>query len=142
VTTAKHATDLTKLQGQQQHRRVLQYNGCKWLGGVLRVEKAKENHLARLQREWTAKSDVEDDTMAELNVAQDQSLQTEPLRIPTPASGFVKRKVRMHFATWIYPIHQMPASSQGSWPNACFVYNMLRQNCQQVHDDNCHSNVC
>ena len=93
MTTAKHATDLTKLQGQQQHRRVLQYNGCKWLGGVLRVEKAKENYLARLHREWTTKPDVEDEEVAELDVAQDQSMQTEPLRIPTPASGFVKRKV-------------------------------------------------
>ncbi len=82
-----------QLQGQQQHTCVLQYNGCKWLGGVLRVEKAKESYLARLRREWTAKPDVEDEEMAESDVAQDQSMQTEPLRIPTPASGFVKRKV-------------------------------------------------
>ena len=71
----------------------MQYNGCKWLGGVLRVEKAKESYLTRLHREWTAKPDVEDEEMADLDVAQDQSMQTEPLRIPTPASGFVKRKV-------------------------------------------------
>ena len=71
----------------------MQYNGCKWLGGVLRVEKAKESYLTRLHKEWTAKPDVEDEEMADLDVAQDQSMQTEPLRIPTPASGFVKRKV-------------------------------------------------
>lgn len=61
----------------------------------MRVEKAKENYLARLHREWTAKPDEEDEEMTESDVAQDQSMQTEPLRIPTPASGFVKRKVRL-----------------------------------------------
>jgi len=30
----------------------VQYNGCKWKGGVLRVEKAKENYMDRLRREW------------------------------------------------------------------------------------------
>jgi len=29
-----------------------QYNGCKWRGGVLRVEKAKEHYMDRLRREW------------------------------------------------------------------------------------------
>uniref|UniRef100_A0A0A9CRG1 RRM domain-containing protein n=1 Tax=Arundo donax TaxID=35708 RepID=A0A0A9CRG1_ARUDO len=28
------------------------YNGCKWKGGKLRLEKAKEHYLARLKREW------------------------------------------------------------------------------------------
>lgn len=30
----------------------VQYNGCKWKGGVLRVEKAKEHYMDRLRREW------------------------------------------------------------------------------------------
>lgn len=30
----------------------LQYNGCKWKGGKLKLEKAKEHYLARLKREW------------------------------------------------------------------------------------------
>jgi len=140
----------------------------------LRVEKAKENYLARLHREWTAKPDVEDEEMAESDVAQDQSMQTEPLRIPTPASGFVKRKVcdqNPHFAIltkgslgpiWdhlkllyierltassflailTYPKHQKLTSSKGTWPNACVVYKLLRQNCRQVHDVSCHSTGC
>ncbi|TKY72981.1 Nucleolar protein 8 [Spatholobus suberectus] len=29
-----------------------QYNGCLWKGGRLRLEKAKEDYLARLKREW------------------------------------------------------------------------------------------
>jgi len=41
-----------------------------------------------------------------------------------------------------YPIHQMPTSSRGSWPNARFIYNLLRQNCRQVHDVSCHSTGC
>ncbi|KAJ6823324.1 putative uncharacterized RNA-binding protein P16F5.06 [Iris pallida] len=28
------------------------YNGCTWKGGRLKLEKAKEHHLARLKREW------------------------------------------------------------------------------------------
>ncbi|CAN6237045.1 unnamed protein product [Urochloa humidicola] len=28
------------------------YNGCKWKGGKLRLEKAKEHYLTRLKREW------------------------------------------------------------------------------------------
>ncbi len=71
----------------------MQYNGCKWLGGVLRVEKAKEDYLARLRREWAAKSDSDEEE--EELVVTDSSLQLEPLRIPTPASGFVKRKVHI-----------------------------------------------
>ncbi len=30
----------------------MQYNGCKWKGGKLRLEKAKEHYLTRLKREW------------------------------------------------------------------------------------------
>ncbi|CAM6032563.1 unnamed protein product [Sphagnum compactum] len=30
------------------------YNGCKWKGGSLRVEKAKEHYMDRLRREWAA----------------------------------------------------------------------------------------
>ena len=31
---------------------MLQYNGCVWKGGRLRLEKAKEHYLSRLAREW------------------------------------------------------------------------------------------
>lgn len=30
----------------------MQYNGCVWKGGRLKLEKAKEHYLLRLQREW------------------------------------------------------------------------------------------
>jgi len=29
-----------------------QYNGCLWKGGRLRLEKAKEDYLTRMKREW------------------------------------------------------------------------------------------
>ena len=35
----------------------VQYNGCVWKGGRLKLEKAKEHYLARLRREWA--EDVE-----------------------------------------------------------------------------------
>lgn len=70
----------------------LQYNGCKWLGGVLRVEKAKPHYLNRLQTEWDTKPDSEHDAQDAASV-QELSIQDDPMRIATPASGFVKRKV-------------------------------------------------
>lgn len=30
----------------------LQYNGCVWKGGKLKLEKAKEHYLDRLKKEW------------------------------------------------------------------------------------------
>lgn len=30
----------------------LQYNGCVWKGGKLRLEKAKEHYLDRMKKEW------------------------------------------------------------------------------------------
>ncbi|CAN6870671.1 unnamed protein product [Brassica oleracea] len=34
------------------------YNGCKWKGGKLRLEKAKEHYMARLKREWAESASV------------------------------------------------------------------------------------
>ncbi|KAG2299692.1 hypothetical protein Bca4012_011272 [Brassica carinata] len=41
------------------------YNGCKWKGGKLRLEKAKEHYMARLKREWAESASVSasDDTV-------------------------------------------------------------------------------
>ena len=78
-------------KGLQQYV-MLQYNGCKWLGGVLRVEKAKAHHLTRLQTEWEVKSEPQDQIAGSIT-ANELSIQEDPMRIATPASGFVKRKV-------------------------------------------------
>ncbi|KAJ4875241.1 RNA-binding (RRM/RBD/RNP motifs) family protein [Raphanus sativus] len=37
------------------------YNGCKWKGGKLRLEKAKEHYMARLKREWAESASVPTD---------------------------------------------------------------------------------
>ena len=36
----------------------LQYNGCLWKGGRLKLEKAKEHYLVRLRREWAEDSEL------------------------------------------------------------------------------------
>lgn len=59
----------------------------------MRVEKAKENYMVRLQREWTAKSGDDEEEAQESDLAQNPPVEPEPMRIATPASGFVKRKV-------------------------------------------------
>ena len=80
---------------------LLQYNGCKWLGGVLKVEKAKEHYLARLQREKEAEILNQEQQPQNENIAVKEI--SSPLRIPTPASGFVKRKVHLQgLCFWLY----------------------------------------
>uniref|UniRef100_A0A0D9VC18 RRM domain-containing protein n=1 Tax=Leersia perrieri TaxID=77586 RepID=A0A0D9VC18_9ORYZ len=54
------------------------YNGCKWKGGKLRLEKAKEHYLTRLKREW------EQEAAAAAAAAQE-----------IPASGDVKSKEKL-----------------------------------------------
>ena len=82
---------------------LLQYNGCKWLGGVLKVEKAKEHYSAKLQREKEAESSNEEQQPQIENSAVEESPSAESLRIPTPASGFVKRKVRFNMICfWLH----------------------------------------
>lgn len=49
----------------------MQYNGCSWKGGRLKLEKAKEDYLARLKREWEEDAQSEE---VNLNVDEDESL--------------------------------------------------------------------
>jgi hypothetical protein len=83
----------------------LQYNGCKWKGGVLRVEKAKEHYTNRLSREWAEaevakakamESQLQPDLITAGKLGDKSSrgsaareipfLLTEPLKIPVPFS--------------------------------------------------------
>ncbi|XP_078149221.1 RNA-binding (RRM/RBD/RNP motifs) family protein [Carex rostrata] len=50
------------------------YNGCKWKGGKLRLEKAKEHYLSRLRREWEA------DAVPSVPVTQDTETKNEEIR--------------------------------------------------------------
>lgn len=70
---------------------LLQYNGCKWLGGILRVERSREHYLSKLQQEWQTPPEQ---VLDAAGLVQPDS--ADPVRIPTPASSFVKRKVWTH----------------------------------------------
>lgn len=58
------------------------------------MEKAKAHYLNKLQTEWKAKPESQDDSQ-DAGCIQESSVQEDPMRIPTPASGFVKRKVSL-----------------------------------------------
>lgn len=43
----------------------MQYNGCTWKGGKLKLERAKEHYLDRLKREWAEDAKVMSETPAD-----------------------------------------------------------------------------
>lgn len=52
---------------------MLQYNGCMWKGGRLKLEKAKEDYICRLRREWTEDAQPEAKLPSQ-NIDADESL--------------------------------------------------------------------
>ncbi|KAA0038190.1 hypothetical protein IC582_003565 [Cucumis melo] len=71
------------------------YNGCAWKGGKLRLEKAKENYLARLKREWEEDAQIRDSNVgADMEVVAPESTQhvtkSEHINIFFPSLGEVK----------------------------------------------------
>lgn len=58
------------------------------------MEKAKPHYLNRLQTEWKAEPESQDESENPVCI-KESSVQEDPMRIPTPASGFVKRKVSL-----------------------------------------------
>ena len=56
------------------------------------MEKAKPHYLNRRQTEWEAKPESPSESQATACI-QESSVQEDPIRIPTPASSVVKRKV-------------------------------------------------
>lgn len=58
----------------------MQYNGCKWKGGVLRIEKAKEHYIDRLRREWV---EAEAEAAAKAKIAEEAAakaiIQSRPM---------------------------------------------------------------
>lgn len=80
----------------------IQYNGCVWKGGRLRLEKAKEHYLARLRREWeedallaSSASPTDVDVLADKKMEssekpkKDLSSEKKQLRIYFPRLGKV-----------------------------------------------------
>ncbi|KAF8685974.1 hypothetical protein HU200_043900 [Digitaria exilis] len=53
------------------------YNGCKWKGGKIRLEKAKEHYLTRLKREWEQDAAAAE-AAAQEAVVKDNAKQDKP----------------------------------------------------------------
>lgn len=71
------------------------YNGCAWKGGKLRLEKAKENYLARLRREWEEDAQITDSNVgAGMKVVAPEFTEyvtkSEHIQIFFPSLGEVK----------------------------------------------------
>ncbi|XP_038880727.1 uncharacterized protein LOC120072327 [Benincasa hispida] len=71
------------------------YNGCAWKGGKLRLEKAKENYLARLRREWEEDAQITDSNVgADMEVVAPEFTEhvakSQHIRIFFPSLGEVK----------------------------------------------------
>ena len=71
----------------------MQYNGCVWKGGRLRLEKAKEHYLARLQREWVEDSELTNSassTEAVLDSGENVASLNRPKRDLSPEKAKLK----------------------------------------------------
>lgn len=82
-----------------------QYNGCKWLGGVLRVEPAKPDYKVRLAREAAEGMEHEDDASDGAAKAPDLPLSSGPIHLPTKDA----RKVSLHLALMVLFANEAPA---------------------------------
>lgn len=49
----------------------MQYNGCTWKGGKLKLEKAKEHYLDRLKREWAEDAKLISETPTDPDLKKD-----------------------------------------------------------------------
>lgn len=76
---------------------LLQYNGCKWRGGVLLVERADVGHLTRLEEQWAEEAEEEALGPGDRAAAAEPPPSCErPLRITRPGTG--KASVHSHLA--------------------------------------------
>ncbi|CAN7140192.1 unnamed protein product [Brassica rapa subsp. narinosa] len=66
------------------------YNGCKWKGGKLRLEKAKEHYMARLKREWAESASASASSDDTVKVALEKSPPSTHLNIFFPRLRKVK----------------------------------------------------
>lgn len=73
----------------------LQYNGSIWKGGRLRLEKAKENYLDRLKREWA--EDAQLVSSEYTNVNDDVVKERDSLKKPNETHSSKMKQLRMFF---------------------------------------------
>ncbi|XP_030498948.2 protein REPRESSOR OF SILENCING 3 [Cannabis sativa] len=91
------------------------YNGCAWKGGKLRLEKAKEHYLIRLNREWSQEKQKQEEEEEAKAKAQAQA------QAPPPPPSHIHRKqldpdntnlIRIYFPR-LYKVKSLPFSGSG-----------------------------
>ncbi|GKC99116.1 hypothetical protein Tco_1169391, partial [Tanacetum coccineum] len=71
------------------------YNGCVWKGGRLKLEKAKEHYLLKLQREWKEESELANKASESVNADASKIQNTlEKPKKPSPAD---KTQINLFF---------------------------------------------
>ncbi|KAK9078922.1 hypothetical protein SSX86_002981 [Deinandra increscens subsp. villosa] len=73
----------------------LQYNGCVWKGGKLRLEKAKEHYLVKLKREWQEESELASKASDDCNA--DASKNHDALEKPKKPSPVDNTQIHIFF---------------------------------------------
>lgn len=93
---------------------VMQYNGCKWLGGVLRVEPAKLHYTLRLAKEAAEDKAREHSAEAEASISPIESLHVQdmpPSLTPIHLPSRDGRKVSFSFRL---QLRLVPSSTQSA----------------------------
>ncbi|KAI4999229.1 hypothetical protein ZWY2020_003818 [Hordeum vulgare] len=70
------------------------YNGCKWKGGKLKLEKAKEHYLVQFAQEMPAKDDMDKQEEKEKRKLEKHALETSKVNIYFPRLRKVARHTR------------------------------------------------
>lgn len=69
-----------------------QYNGCKWRGGILKVDVAEPDYSARLATEWQHQAEKDEQEAAAKAAAVEQGGQQHVLARKTGATVRIRRR--------------------------------------------------
>ncbi|KAJ9145625.1 hypothetical protein P3X46_027988 [Hevea brasiliensis] len=87
------------------------YNGCVWKGGRLRLEKAKENFLDRLKREWAEDAQLASGKYT-THVNDDVGKELESLERPREVHSSRKKQLNIFFPR-LQKVKSLPFSGTG-----------------------------
>ncbi|XP_059634549.1 protein REPRESSOR OF SILENCING 3 isoform X2 [Cornus florida] len=88
---------------------LLEYNGCLWKGGRLRLEKAKEHYLLRLKKEWAEDAELPESTPSN---GVDAAKNMESLENPKKVLKSEKMPLRLFFPK-LKKMKSLPFSGTG-----------------------------
>lgn len=71
-----------------------QFNGCVWKGGKLRIEKAKEHYLVKMEREREKEREEE---ITRNDALMRRTAEVVTLKKPTKGPGAEKEQIRIFF---------------------------------------------